>query len=102
MFVHIFCDDGIIGNLEIAKEQVEKPFEHKEHLLELLSEQTELNAELDLDKKDEIIAGDDGCREYGYGVHTYFEAAIFRYCRFGLAFIQRFRESFPALFKRRT
>lgn len=46
-------------DLEIAKEQVEKPFEHKEHLLELLSEQTELNAELDLDKKDEIIAGDD-------------------------------------------
>ncbi len=46
-------------DLEIAKEQVEKPFEHKEHLLELLSEQTELNAELDLDKKDEVIAGDD-------------------------------------------
>ena len=46
-------------DLEIAKEQVEKPFEHKEHLLELLSEQTELNAELDLDKKDDVIAGDD-------------------------------------------
>lgn len=47
-------------DLEIAKEQVEKPFEQKEYLLELLSEQTELDAELNLDKKDEVIIADDG------------------------------------------
>ena len=47
-------------DLEIAKEQVQKPFEHKERLFELLNEQTALNAELDLDKKDEVIVADDG------------------------------------------
>ena len=47
-------------DLEIAKEQVQKPFEHKDHLLELLNEQTALNAELDLDKKDDVIVADDG------------------------------------------
>ena len=47
-------------DLEVAKEQVKKPFEHKEHLLELLNEQTALNAELDLDKKDDVIVADDG------------------------------------------
>lgn len=47
-------------DLEVAKEQVQKPFEHKERLLELLNEQTALNAELDLDKKDEVIVADDG------------------------------------------
>lgn len=47
-------------DLEIAKEQVQKPFEHKEHLSELLSEQTELNAELNLDKREESAVVDDG------------------------------------------
>lgn len=47
-------------DLEVAKDQVEKPFEYKEHLLELLNEQTALNAELDLDKKDDVIVADDG------------------------------------------
>lgn len=48
------------NDLEVAKEQVEKPFEHKEHLAELLKEQSELNAELDLDKKEESVIIDDG------------------------------------------
>jgi len=46
-------------DLKIAEEEVEKPFEHKDRLLELLSEQTELNAELDLDKKEEVIIADE-------------------------------------------
>lgn len=48
------------SDLEIAKEQVEKPFEHKERLSELLSEQTELNTELNLDKREESVVIDDG------------------------------------------
>lgn len=48
------------NDLEIAKEQVEKPFEHKVHLAELLSEQAELNAELNLDKREESAVVDDG------------------------------------------
>lgn len=46
-------------DLDIAKEQVEKPFEHKEELFALLNEQAELDAELDLDKREEAIVGDD-------------------------------------------
>ena len=45
-------------DLEVAKEQVNKPFEHKDELFALLSEQAELDAELDLDKRDETIVGD--------------------------------------------
>lgn len=48
------------SDLEIAKEQAEKPFEHSEHLKELLSEQAELNAELNLDKREESVVIDDG------------------------------------------
>ncbi len=47
-------------DFEIAKEQVQKPFEHREHMLELLKEQTALNAELDLDKREEVIIAEDG------------------------------------------
>ena len=50
----------IKNNLEIAEEQVKKPFEHREHLAELLKEQAELNAELDLDKREESVVVDDG------------------------------------------
>ncbi len=53
-------------DFEIAKEQVQKPFEHREHLLELLKEQTELNAELDLDKKEEVIIAEDGESDGNY------------------------------------
>lgn len=45
-------------DLKIAEEQVKKPFEHSEHLTKLLSEQAELNAALNLDKKDDVIVGD--------------------------------------------
>lgn len=45
-------------DLEIAKEQVEKPFEQAEQLSALLSEQTQLNAELNLDKREETIIED--------------------------------------------
>lgn len=48
------------SDLEIAKEQVEKPFEQAERLSALLSEQAELNAELNLDKREEVIVDDDG------------------------------------------
>ena len=46
-------------DLAIAKEQVEKPFEHTEHLQELISEQTQLNTELNLDKQEEVITDDE-------------------------------------------
>ena len=46
-------------DLQVAEEEVKKPFEHKDHLLELLSEQTELNAELNLDKREEVIIADE-------------------------------------------
>lgn len=45
-------------DLKIAEEQVKKPFEHSEQLSKLLSEQAELNAALNLDKKDDVIVGD--------------------------------------------
>ncbi len=47
------------ADLEIAKEQVEKPFEQAEQLKTLLSEQAELNAELNLDKREEVIIDDE-------------------------------------------
>ena len=47
----------INDNLETAKLEVSKPFEHKERLSELLREQAELNAELDLNKREEIVLG---------------------------------------------
>lgn len=46
------------SDLEIAKQQVERPFEHAEYLQELLREQAELNAELNLDKKEQVIMDD--------------------------------------------
>lgn len=53
------------NDLEIAKEQVKKPFEHRGKLSELLSEQAELNAELNLDKREEIVVIDDGNGDSG-------------------------------------
>ena len=47
------------ADLEIAKEQVEKPFEQAEQLKTLLFEQAELNAELNLDKRDDVIVADE-------------------------------------------
>lgn len=45
-------------DLEVAKEQVEKPFEQAEQLSALISEQTQLNTELNLDKKEDVIVED--------------------------------------------
>jgi len=45
-------------DLEVAEEQVQKPFEHAEKLRELLKEQAELNAELNLNKREEVIIAD--------------------------------------------
>ena len=47
------------ADLEVAKEQVEKPFEHAEQLRAYLSEQAELNSELNLDKRDDVIVADE-------------------------------------------
>ncbi len=46
-------------DLSIAEEQVGKPFEHKEHLAELVKEQAELNAELDLNRREEVVIDDE-------------------------------------------
>lgn len=46
-------------DLVVAKEQVEKPFEQAEQLSALLSEQTQLNTELNLDKKEESVVIED-------------------------------------------
>ena len=50
------------SDLVIAKEQAEKPFELAEKLKELLSEQAQLNAELNLGKREDAIV-DDGDEE---------------------------------------
>ncbi|HIQ66753.1 MAG TPA: DUF3849 domain-containing protein [Candidatus Coproplasma stercoravium] len=47
------------ADLEVAKEQAEKPFEQAEQLKTLLSEQAQLNAELNLDKRDDVIVADE-------------------------------------------
>ena len=57
------------ADLEIAKEQVKKPFEQAEQLKTLLSEQAELNAELNLDKRDDVIVADEN--DSGDGDNNY-------------------------------
>ena len=57
------------ADLEVAKEQVEKPFEQAEQLKTLLSEQAELNAELNLDKRDDVIVADEN--DSGGGDNNY-------------------------------
>lgn len=47
------------NDFEIAKEEAKKPFEHTERLKELLSEQAQLNAELDLNRHEEVIVDDE-------------------------------------------
>ncbi len=46
------------SDLAIAKEQAGKPFEQAERLKELLSEQAQLNAELNLNKREDAIVDD--------------------------------------------
>ena len=57
------------ADLEVAKEQAEKPFEQAEQLKTLLSEQAQLNAELNLDKRDEVIVADEN--DSGDGDNNY-------------------------------
>lgn len=47
------------NDLKVAEEQVQKPFEHKERLDALLREQSELNTELDIGQKQEIVVADE-------------------------------------------
>ena len=47
------------ADFEVAKEQVKVPFEHKEKIMELNTELSELNAELDLDKREEVVIDDE-------------------------------------------
>lgn len=46
------------ADFEIAKEQVNVPFEHKDKIMELNTELSELNAELDLNKREEVVIDD--------------------------------------------
>lgn len=48
----------IKSDMAIAESQVRKPFDHAEELTELLKEQAELNAELNLDKREQVIMDD--------------------------------------------
>ncbi len=45
-------------DLTVAEEEIKKPFEHADRLTALLKEQAELNAELDIGKREEIIMDD--------------------------------------------
>ena len=47
------------ADFEVAKKQVEVPFEHKDKIIELNAELSELNAELDLNKREEVVIDDD-------------------------------------------
>lgn len=47
------------ADFEVAKEQVKVPFEHKDKIMELNTELSELNAELDLNKRDEVVIDDE-------------------------------------------
>lgn len=46
-------------NMELAKQEYEKPFSHEAILKEKLARQAELNAELDLDKEDNSVVEDE-------------------------------------------
>ncbi len=46
------------ADFEIAKEQVNVPFEHKDKIIALNTELSELNAELDLNKREEVVIED--------------------------------------------
>ena len=46
------------ADFEIAKEQVNVPFEHKDKIIALNTELSELNTELDLNKREEVVIDD--------------------------------------------
>ena len=47
------------ADFEVAKEQVKVPFEHKDKIMELNTELSELNAELDLNKREGVVIDDE-------------------------------------------
>ena len=47
------------ADFEVAKEQVKVPLEHKDKIMELNTELSELNAELDLNKREEVVIDDE-------------------------------------------
>lgn len=58
-------------DFEIAQEEIKQPFEHKDKLAELLKEQSELNIELNLNKREEIVIDDGDSNDTGDdGVHA--------------------------------
>ncbi len=62
------------NNLKIAQEQLDVPFEHVDELEQLLKEQAELNAELDLNRREEVVIeetdGDENDDDLYMGVPT--------------------------------
>ncbi len=62
-------------DLEVAEEEIKKPFEHAERLAELIKEQAELNAELDINKREEVIM-DESKEEENIVVNSDEEAAM--------------------------
>ncbi|MCD8372187.1 MAG: DUF3849 domain-containing protein, partial [Clostridia bacterium] len=51
--------ENLKRDYEVAKSQLNVPFEHKEKLAELIKEQAALNAELDLNRREEVIIDSD-------------------------------------------
>lgn len=51
------------ADFEVAKAQVNVPFEHKDKIMELNTELSELNAELDLNKREEVVIDDEDSGE---------------------------------------
>lgn len=47
------------ADFEVAKEQIKVPFEHKDKIIALNTELSELNAELDLNKREEVVIDDE-------------------------------------------
>ncbi len=62
-------------DLEVAEEEIKKPFEHADRLAELLKEQAELNAELDINKREEVVM-DESKEEENIVVNSDDEAAM--------------------------
>lgn len=55
--------EALKTDFEVAKGQIEVPFEHKDRLNELNSELSELNAELDLNRREEVVIDDEDGEE---------------------------------------
>ena len=47
------------SNLAVAEEELKKPFEHKGKIEEITKELSEINAELDLNKREEVVIDTD-------------------------------------------